>query len=91
MVACFNSNGAPDFFHCIVNCSEEEYKSGEHYTAANIKAEDKGYSEPFIGFSEKDSAGYMLLPLFPWRKAPEVDVSIVHALDFPKMFNRIDS
>jgi hypothetical protein len=63
VVACANSNGEPDFYPCIVDCSQEQYDNGEHYDAAKDAAADAGY-EPYLAYDHND-AGFAMLKL-PW-------------------------
>lgn len=66
-VACENSNGEPDFFFCIVECSESDYEEGFHYDVANEEAEKAGYS-PKLAYDEKDR-GKAIMGLFEWKTA----------------------
>lgn len=54
IVACTNAQGAPDFFCCIVQCSEDEYEAGDHYDRAKAAAREDGYSGELVAFDEYD-------------------------------------
>ena len=74
IVVCHNSNGEPDFYFCKVRCTFEEYNEGEHYALAHQKAQEKGYSGPFVTICEDDPSGKKLLNHFDWEYAPEYTV-----------------
>lgn len=68
IVACVNSNGEPDLFFCIVECTEEQYNAGLHYDQAITLCEHEGY-EAYLAYDENDSAGQRMTTLFNWTTA----------------------
>jgi len=65
IVACeYNGMGEPDFYFCKVRCRRAEYNDGEHYSVAERKAQDEGYSGKMVSFDEHDSAGRAILDHF---------------------------
>jgi hypothetical protein len=73
MVAAINANGDSDFYFVKVDCTEEQYNLGEHYEAAENKAEEEGY-DPKLTFDEFESAGKAILEHFEWDAATTVIV-----------------
>lgn len=61
-VVAINANGVPDFFRCVIECSQAEIDNGDHYDKAMKLAEDANY-EPRLAIDEHDSAWSMLKPL----------------------------
>lgn len=59
VVAVTDSNGRPDFWSCIVTCTEEQQNRGEHYDAAEDAAAEVGY-EPYLSYDETDPGFAML-------------------------------
>ena len=68
-VFALNAGGEPDLFFCQVNCSEDQYRNGEHYSRAKYLAEENGY-DPFLACDENDPAGDVL-QLIDWAQLPE--------------------
>ena len=73
IVACINSNGEPDLYFCIVECTEEQYNNGEHYDRANGQCDEDGY-DSLLAYDENDSAGKAMLPLFEWDSASILEI-----------------
>lgn len=71
VVACHNASGSPDFYFCIVNCTEPEYELGVHYDIAESSANEQGYDGPFVVFDEKECPDW-LLERFVWASASTV-------------------
>ena len=44
VVACEDSNGKPFLYGCIIECSDRDFKSGQHYETAKRYAKEDGYS-----------------------------------------------
>lgn len=65
VLACRNSEGAPDLFPAIVDCTQEQYDNGEHYEAVESSASEAGYEEPYLCFDENDKKN--LIALFDWE------------------------
>jgi len=74
VLACHNASGEPDFYFCIVQCSETEYQLGQHYDVAESFAKEQGYEGPFVLFDEHESPDW-LLERFVWESASVVDAS----------------
>ncbi len=73
IVACLNANGEPDFWFCIVRCTQEQYDNAEHYVLAENKSIQEGY-EPRLSMDENDAAGKAILDKFVWESATEYTV-----------------
>ena len=65
VVSCFDSNGVPTFFPCIIECTKEEYSEGEHYEMARNEAIDARYENPKIVYDENDGPEF-LFNRFTW-------------------------
>lgn len=68
IVACFDSNGKPEFFPCVVNVTDSEYNDGLHYRTAIELASEKGYDASLIGsvvFDENDGPDFLFDHFFP--------------------------
>jgi len=72
IVAAENANGVPDLYFVKVQCTDEQYNAGDHYTMATYSAIREGY-EPMLTYDEFDSAGKAMLPLFNWDSASVVN------------------
>jgi hypothetical protein len=55
-VACTNANGEADLFVTTVEVTTEQIALGEHYDIAESKADEEGYSKPFICFDEHEQS-----------------------------------
>ena len=64
VVACKNSEGAPDFYSCTVNCSKSQYDNGDHYDMAEGRAMDADYEGPMVVYDEKDGQRWMFNHFF---------------------------
>ena len=73
IVAVINKSGEPDLYPDKVDCYLQQYNDGEHYGAANDKADDNNY-ESKLCYDENDSAGKLMLPIFNWDSVPTVRV-----------------
>lgn len=73
VVACFDASGKPDFFCCTVECTEQEYEIGEHYTCAKQFTEEQGYGKPMVVFDENDGPEWLFTKL--WSMGEEVLVA----------------
>ena len=71
VIACFNASGEPDFFFCIVKCSESDYDVGLHYEKAEEFAKEEGYSGPMIVYDENDGPDW-LFDHFVWESSSVV-------------------
>lgn len=69
VVACLNSIGEPDFYFCVVRCSQEQFDEGEHRNIAEAAAENEGYEKPMVTFDEGPD---FLSKNFEWDTAPLV-------------------
>lgn len=65
VTACFNASGEPDFFFCIVECSEADYDVGLHYEKAEGFALEQGYSGAMVVYDENDGPEW-LFDHFVW-------------------------
>jgi hypothetical protein len=74
MVTCIDSNGAPDFYPCIVKCNDQQYDNGEHRDRAILEAESHGYEKPMIAFDEMDPAGIILTNRINWGHVHKVTI-----------------
>jgi hypothetical protein len=72
IVPAFNASGEPDFFFCIVECTEEQYNDGQHYKVAREEADSEGYEEVGLVYDERDSGGKAILNCFEWESATVV-------------------
>lgn len=61
-VACFNTEGEPDFFLCVVEASSSEFAAGTHYDRATAMAADQGYLPPMVAFDSWDNKHGRLMP-----------------------------
>lgn len=69
IVAATNANGEPDFFGCVVRCSQVAIDEGTHYEIAIAKAEANGFEKPAVAFDEEDTAFRCIQADFlPWIK-----------------------
>ena len=74
IVACWDSNGSPDLYFCIVEIPEfcRYNNDGEHYDVAINAAKNDGYDVPqnnlTVCWDEWD-APKALLNLFDWKTA----------------------
>lgn len=68
VVACKDSNGAPEFFACRVSCTFEEREEGKHYTEAMDFAAVGRYT-PYLAIDEDDAAFRFFLT-FDWKNTP---------------------
>lgn len=59
VVACFDSQGKPTFFPCIIECTEQEYEIGEHYCMAREKAREAGYENSMVVFDQHDGPKWL--------------------------------
>ena len=73
IVSCINSNGEPDLYFIVIECSEDQYDNGDHYDAAKGQCEEDGY-EPYLAYDENDAAGNSMLPLFIWESATILEI-----------------
>lgn len=73
VVAAHNGMGEPDFFFCLVECSEEQYDNGDHYDRAEELADAEGYEGPKVTFDEKDGPDF-LFERFAWESGTTVRV-----------------
>jgi hypothetical protein len=71
IAAVVNANGESDFYFAIIQCSQEQYDNGQHYSAMCDAAEKEGY-EFYLAYDENEPAGKALLPLFHWETATVV-------------------
>ncbi len=74
-VACTNANGAPDFFFCIIKCSEDDFECGAHYDCAKDAAMKNGYTGEMVAFDEHDTAGHALMDKFIWESASIFEIN----------------
>jgi hypothetical protein len=74
IVSCLNSNGEPDLYFIVIECTDEQYNDGDHYDAAKAQCEEDGY-ESYLAYDENDSAGNAMLPLFTWESATILDIT----------------
>lgn len=65
VVACDNSEGIPDFFPCVVECSQEEYDEGNHYDSAREMALDANYGGKMVVYDENDGPEWLFKQLHP--------------------------
>ena len=56
VVACRDSNGAPDLYALRIECTNEQYDNGDHYERAKEAVAENGYEASDIVFDENDSA-----------------------------------
>lgn len=70
-VAAVNANGDPDFYFVKVDCTQDQYDFGLHYSAAMQKATAEGYT-PYLAYDENDSAGKSMMDKFNWDSADTV-------------------
>ena len=75
IVSAINSNGEPDLYFTVIECSQVQYDSGEHYDAAIGQCNEDGY-DAYLAYDENDAAGKMLLPLFEWESANVVNIDL---------------
>ena len=68
IVACVNSNGDPDLYFTIVECTQNQIDTGVHYDRARGQCEEDGY-EAYLVYDEECDAGKSMLPLFVWESA----------------------
>jgi hypothetical protein len=73
IVAAQNSNGESDFYFVKVDCTQEQYDNGEHYSAACDKAEEEGY-DAFLAYDENDVGGKAILDKFAWDSAITIKI-----------------
>lgn len=76
IVACeegSHGNG-PDFYFCIVRCTEEQYNEGLHYSAAMAKASGAGNEGPMVAIAECDPP-QAVFTCFVWESATTVDIT----------------
>lgn len=73
MVAGVNGNGEADFYFVKVECTEDQYNLGEHYDAAEKRADAEDY-EPKLVFDEFESAGKAILDHFVWESASIINI-----------------
>ena len=59
IVACRNSSGLPDFFPCLINCSQHSVNIGDHYQYAMQMADNNYYDKPMIVYSENDKVDFL--------------------------------
>lgn len=77
VVVCgLNALGEPDFYFCKVIVSEDDYNLGIHYDAAEEKAAENRYEEPFISFDKYDAAGRAIMDHFTWESADVYDTTL---------------
>ena len=74
VVACefADLTGKPDFFFCIVKCSQEQYYNMVHYDRAKEYAEALDYEGEMVVFVEKDGPKW-LFEHFDWKSAIILD------------------
>ena len=73
VVACTNSEGTPDFFQCVVECTKEQYENGDHYDAARDFAREESYEGPdMVVFDEKDGPQFLFVELFGRKNIPHM-------------------
>ena len=72
-IAAMNLAGDPDFFFCIVKCSQEQYYNGEHYDRAKAEAKELSYEGEMVVFDENDGPKW-LFEHFDWKSASIVTV-----------------
>ena len=69
VVAGTNSNGSPDFYPVIVECTDDDIEHGRHYDAAKDDAAEHGY-EPYLVYDEKElPINERIMTLFDWDNA----------------------
>jgi hypothetical protein len=72
VVAATNSNGSPDFYPVIVECTEDDIEHGRHYDVAKDAAADAGY-EPYLVYDEEEMPlNERLMTLFGWNEVTTV-------------------
>lgn len=71
VAACVQSGGAPGFFPCLVECSQEQYDEGDHYEAAKDAAREAGYEMPLLVYDLNDGPAW-LFRQFDWESAKTV-------------------
>ena len=64
VVACKNSEGAPAFYSCAVNCSKSQYDNGDHYDMAESLAMDADFEKPMVVYDEKDGQRWLFRRFF---------------------------
>jgi hypothetical protein len=53
-------SGSPNFASVTVECSQEQYDSGDHYDAARNWASGEGYDGPFVVYDQNDGPAWLL-------------------------------
>lgn len=74
MVAATNSNGEPDIYFVIVECTNEQIDRGDHYDAAREAAQAAGYEPHDLVFDQNNAAGNAMQSLFVWESASIVNI-----------------
>jgi len=72
LVSARNVSGEPDFYPCIVYCTQDQYDNGDHYEAARQQAIDEGY-DPFLAYDENDTGLQRILHKFGWTSVPTIN------------------
>lgn len=66
VVACSNSEGAPEFHTCSVYVTAKQVEDGEHYALAIENAELNGFEGPMVAFDAQDPAAQQLGSVLVW-------------------------
>lgn len=75
VVACFNASGESDLFATEVRVSQDELDNGQHYSLAEDKAQQEGYSGPYVCYDQAEHGAIEKMSRFLQFKSRPHDVA----------------
>lgn len=75
VVACFNSNGEPDFYFVKIKLTPEQFESGDHHKKADEYTLSEGYETCGLVYDQEDFAFTAFSRrAFDWKNATIVEI-----------------